>query len=75
MWGLGKQWTGFARQEGKELYFRYAVFSTAHKQPLPYLLICSGICFHLAVIYFKNLKRLACLVQKQSTELPEGWVC
>lgn len=75
MWGLRKQWTGFARQEGKEPCFNDAVFSAAHKEPLPHLLICFGICFHLAVRYFKNLKQLALLVQKQRTELPGGWLC
>lgn len=31
--------------------------------------------FHLAVRYFLNLQELALLVQKQSPELPGGWVC
>lgn len=73
---LRKQWTGFTRQEGKEPCFNYAVFSAAHKQPLPHLLIFFfGICFHLAVRYSKNLKEFALLVQKESPELPGGWVC
>lgn len=75
MWRLRKRWTGFARQEGKEPCFNYAVFSAAHKPPLPHLLIFFDVCFCLAVRYFKNLTELALLVQKQSTEPPGGWVC